>query len=273
MKKTLFLVIALIASASAWAIERDNASQSHEWVDLGLPSGTLWATMNIGASSPEEYGDYFAWGETEPKDYYDWSTYKWSAYQSYDGINLNKLTKYCTISSSGYDDFVDNKTELDSEDDAATVCWGGEWRMPSLEQMEELYNNCISQWTTRNGIYGRLFTSNINGASLFLPAPGDRLEDLQYQAGIYGNYWSRKLCSDSPYFANYMRFSSDRVMWYGDSRNLGFSIRAVRESTQTGIDEINAAAKNGQRYNLMGQPVGKDYKGIVIEDGKKIIVR
>ena len=69
----------MVASLSVWAIEKDNFSQGHEWVDLGLPSGTLWATMNIGASSPEEYGDYFAWGETQPKEVYNWSTYSWSA--------------------------------------------------------------------------------------------------------------------------------------------------------------------------------------------------
>ena len=91
---------------------------THEWVDLGLPSGTLWATCNVGASSPEGYGDYFAWGETEPKDYYDWSTYKWC------NGNEVTLTKYCTDSFFGYNGFTDGKTELDPEDDAAYVNWG-----------------------------------------------------------------------------------------------------------------------------------------------------
>lgn len=95
----------------------------HEYIDLGLPSGTLWATMNIGASSPEDYGDYFAWGETAPKDVYDWSTYKWCNGSS------NTLTKYCFNSSYGNNGFVDNLTELDPEDDAATVNWGQDWRM------------------------------------------------------------------------------------------------------------------------------------------------
>ena len=88
-------------------------SQEHEWVDLGLPSGTLWATCNVGANAPEEYGDYFAWGETAPKDYYDWSTYKWCK------GSYNTMTKYCTNSSYGYNGFTDGKTELDPEDDAA----------------------------------------------------------------------------------------------------------------------------------------------------------
>ena len=102
-------------------------SENHEYVDLGLPSGTLWATMNVGANSPEDYGDYFAWGETAPKSVYDWSTYKWCR-----GL-VNTITKYCN--SGGYNGFVDNKTELDPEDDAATANWGAEWRMPSFEQM------------------------------------------------------------------------------------------------------------------------------------------
>ena len=102
----------------------------HEWVDLGLPSGTLWATMNVGASSPEGYGDNFAWGETAPKNVYNWSTYQWCM-GSYD-----TFTKYCNISSYGYNGFTDNKLELDPEDDAATANWGPEWCMPSQEQIQ-----------------------------------------------------------------------------------------------------------------------------------------
>jgi hypothetical protein len=130
-----------------------------------LPSGTLWATCNIGANSPEEYGDYFAWGETAPKDDYNWSNYKWC------NGTLNKLTKYSTRSSYGYKGFVDNKTVLDPEDDAAYVNWGSSWRMPTTEQMQELIDNCSSVWTTQNGVNGRLFTGP-NGNTMFLPATG-----------------------------------------------------------------------------------------------------
>ena len=108
----------------------------HEWVDLGLPSGTLWATCNVGADNPEDYGDYFAWGETEPKVIYNWSTYKWC------NGSVNTMTKYCTDSGYGT---VDNKTELDPADDAATVNWGTSWRMPTLEQLDELLTKCT--WT------------------------------------------------------------------------------------------------------------------------------
>ncbi len=196
----------------------------HECVDLGLPSGTLWSTMNIGASSPEDYGDYFAWGETTPKDVYDWSTYKWC-----EGSD-STLTKYCTISNYGYNGFVDNKTELDPEDDAATAAWGAEWRMPSLEQIQELIDNCTTEWTTRNGVNGRLFTSNINSASVFLPAAGVRWDSELNLAGSHGNYWSRTLYSGSPSHACYLNFYSGNVGASNVDRYYGQSVRAVRVS-------------------------------------------
>ena len=114
----------------------------HEYVDLGLPSGLKWATCNVGASSPEDYGDYYAWGETETKSTYNWSTYKWCNGSS------STLTKYCTDSSRGT---VDDKTTLDLEDDVAHVKWGGDWRMPTRQNYSELIYNCIWEWTTQGG--------------------------------------------------------------------------------------------------------------------------
>ena len=199
---------------------------NHEWVDLGLPSGTLWATCNVGASSPEEYGDYFAWGETEPKDYYDWSTYKWC-----NGSNKT-LTKYCTESGYGYNGFVDNKTELDPEDDAAYVNWGPSWRMPTPEQFQELYDNCTSQWTTRNSVNGFLFTAS-NGKTLFLPAAGYCRDDSISGAGSEGYCWSRMLGSSGS--------SSDDGLgidlsfwgnWGCYDRRDGFTVRAVSAPPQ-----------------------------------------
>ncbi len=197
------------------------SGDEHEYVDLGLPSGTLWATMNVGANSPEEYGDYFAWGETTPKDVCAWSTYKWCMGSEY------TMTKYCTNSSYGYNGFVDNKTELDPEDDAATANWGPEWRMPSLDQIQELMDNCTSQWTTRNGVNGRLFTSNINGASLFLPAAGFRWDSGLGDAGSWGSYWSRTLGSSGSRSAYRLYFNSDGVYWGNSPRYYGFSVRPV----------------------------------------------
>ena len=119
------------------------------YVDLGLPSGTLWAACNVGAVTPEDYGDYFAWGETQPKDFYDWSTYQ------YCNGSYNTLTKYCSDASFGYNGFSDTLSILLRENDAATANWGSDWRMPTNEEWQELYNNTTHVWTTQNGGNGR----------------------------------------------------------------------------------------------------------------------
>ena len=204
------------------------SGDEHEYIDLGLPSGTLWATTNVGASVPEEYGDYFAWGETTPKDVYDWSTYQWCM------GSRSSFTKYCTDSSLGYNGFVDNKTELDPEDDAATANWGEMWRMPSDDQLYELKNVCIWQWTMRNGVNGYLVTSNHNGASLFLPAAGFHWNGGLSNAGTGGFYWSRTLYSGTsgtrPYNAYSLYFYSYGVFFDFNYRSDGRSVRAVRVS-------------------------------------------
>ena len=197
----------------------------HAYVDLGLPSGLLWATCNVGAETPEDYGDYFAWGETQPKD-----TYNWSTYQYCNGSN-NTLTKYCNNPDYGYNGFTDNLTTLLSEDDAATANWGSDWRMPTEEEWQELYNNTTCTWTTQNGVNGRLFTA-VNGNSLFLPAAGCRLGSSLYGVGSYGDYWSRSLNTDDPYIAWYFYFDSGNcdVSYY--YRYYGLSVRGVRSSRQ-----------------------------------------
>ena len=188
---------------------------NHEYVDLGL--SVKWATCNVGATKPEEYGDYFAWGETEPKDYYDWSTYKWCN-GSYD-----TQTKYCTNSSYGT---VDNKTVLDKEDDAAAVNWGGNWRMPTDAEMTELRNNCTWTWTTQNGVKGYQVTGP-NGNSIFLPAAGCRRGSSLDDAGSYGVFWSSSLLSGNPHIACALYFNSDSVNWYRNGRRYGPSVRPV----------------------------------------------
>ena len=192
---------------------------NHEWVDLGLPSGTLWATCNVGANSPWEYGGYYAWGETEEKEEYNWSTYKWC------NGSFDTQTKYCTNSSYGT---VDNKTMLDPEDDVAHVKWGGSWKMPTKEQMDELQNYCTLEWTYVNGIKGRRFTGT-NGNSIFLPAAGYRSRGSLSSAGSNGVYWSRTLDSDNSDCAWYMYFDSSFVGTdYGSYRIYGRSVRPVR---------------------------------------------
>lgn len=200
--------------------------QNHEYVDLGLPSGTLWATCNIGANSPEEYGDYFAWGETEPKEKYSESNYKWYSGSWYN--HSRSITKYCTNSEYGYKGFVDNKTELDPEDDAAYVNWGPAWRMPSIEQIEEL-SDCSAQWTQVNGVNGELITGP-NGNTLFLPTGGWLVDDSYEDPDFSGFYWSRTLSSGSPNFAYCLNVSSDGWGWWHFYRECGFSVRAVRAS-------------------------------------------
>ncbi len=191
-----------------------------DWVDLGLPSGLLWATRNVGASSPEDYGDYFAWGETSPKSVYDWSTYR------YCNGDYNQLTKYCSDSNYGYYGFTDNLTILQPSDDAATANYGG--RTPTKEEWEELMDHTTSQWTTQNGVNGRRFTGS-NGNSLFLPAAGVRLGSSLYYAGSYGYYWSSSLSTSYPYGAWHFFLSDDQYV-NCDYRYVGFTVRAVRQN-------------------------------------------
>lgn len=191
--------------------------QEHEWVDLGLPSGTRWATCNVGANSPEEYGDYFAWGETKGKADYSWSTYK------YCDESAGKLMKYCTHSDYG---FVDGKTELDLEDDAATANWGSEWQMPSKAQWEELLNKdrITRTRTTRNNVDGYLFTSKSNGNSIFIPAAGARVGTSSSNVGSDAYCWSSSLHTDMSFCACYY---CDSYM-LNVERYCGLTVRPVR---------------------------------------------
>ena len=197
------------------------------WVDLGLPSGTLWASHNIGASSPEDYGDYFAWGETEPKTDYGWATYKHCL------NSPHAMTRYCSDSNYGAGNMTDDLTELLPEDDAAAVNWGGNSRMPSMEQIQELCNtaNTQSEWTTRNGVAGCKITSKINGKSIFLPAAGCVSQNDSYsspsQTGSFGYYWGRTLCSYNTEYGDYLEVSSTRAGSSSYYRNYGQSVRPV----------------------------------------------
>ena len=201
------------------------ANFDHAYVDLGLPSGTLWATCNVGANAPEDYGDYIAWGETQPKETYTWENYQYS------NGSENTLTKYCYDASYGYNGFTDNLTTLQPEDDAATANWGSDWRMPTKAEWQELYNNTTVTWTTQNGVNGRLFTAS-NGNTLFLPAAGYRGSSSLYYAGSGGYYWSSSLYTGNPILAWYLYFSSDGSDVYGGYRDYGRSVRAVRSGLQ-----------------------------------------
>ena len=194
----------------------------HEWVDLGLPSGTLWETCNVGANAPEEAGDYFAWGETEPKEVYTFETYKWC------NGSMHTITKYCTHSGYGSNGFTDGKTELDPGDDAAYVNWGSSWRMPSKSQQDELRDNCTWTWTNQNGVEGRLVTGP-NGNTMFLPTAGYRESNNLTDNGT-GLFWSRTIEARTPSEALILRFNCEIWHWTIENRCYGLNVRAVRVS-------------------------------------------
>ena len=227
-------------------------------VDLGLPSGTLWADHNIGATNPEDYGDYYSWGETQTKTSYDWSTYKWMdpAVNGWKGCTKYQATDGQTdgvwYDSEG--NFIgDGKTELETSDDVASQTWGGKWQMPTQAMIEELTSQCYWVWTTTyNGksvsgyiVYkaktdadkGATVTSDsspspaydvANDPHLFLPAAGRRYGSDPIYAGDYGSYWSRSLDPNDSSDACYLHFNSDFV-WdsFAYYRNLGFAVRPV----------------------------------------------
>lgn len=202
-------------------IEAPTSYNGHELVDLGLPSGTLWAKCNLGASSPEEYGCYYAWGETEGscegKTSFSDNTYKY--------YNGSEMTKY---------NFTDNLTDLEKSDDAAAQKWGGEWRMPTWSEMSELKNSKYTtwEWTTNNGINGLRVTSIVKGFegnSIFLPAGGEHDARKINRLGEYGYYWSSHLDTsyDLPNNSFYLFFKSTGWGNGSTSRSTGRSIRPV----------------------------------------------
>ena len=193
------------------------------YVDLGLPSGTLWATRNVGAEKPEKYGDYFAWGEVEPKDYYHGSTYKWNDSET----GTMHMSKYCTKEANGV---VDNKIVLDPEDDAACVNYP-DGQMPSQEQIEELIANCTWEWSQLNGMSGLLVTGP-NGNTMFLPAAGYRLQSTVYNAGTQCNYWLNSIQEVAPLNAWKIYATSSTFEINGSSRAIGYTVRAVRAPQQ-----------------------------------------
>ena len=214
------------AYKSAWSEYADRIQaipDTHEAVDLGLPSGVKWATCNVGASSPEEYGDYFAWGETEAKPDYLWSTYRWC------NGSETTLTKYNTKSNYGT---VDNKTVLDLSDDAARANWGGSWRMPTDAEWTELRNNCTWTWTTQNGVNGYRVTSKKTGytdKSIFLPAASERSGTNLTGVGTYGYYWSSSMGAINPLDVWLVYFISGSIRRGFYYREVGCSVRPVSE--------------------------------------------
>lgn len=201
-----------------YKLPESGKENGYSYVDLGL--SVSWATYNVGATKPTEYGDHFAWGETSPKKNYSWETYKWGSEK--------KLTKYNAEETYG---IVDDKWQLDPEDDAAAANWKGEWRMPTASELQELIDGCDWEWTddmNGSGIAGRIGVSKKNGKVIFLPTAGYSGGNDRYDEGYDGYYWSSSLNSYGPNYAYDLYFYSDGiyVSSYG-YRNYGYSVRAV----------------------------------------------
>ncbi len=191
-------------------------------IDLGLPSGLLWATCNVGANSPEDYGDYYAWGETKTKSEYSSDNY------THRRSIIHRFTKYNIDSDYGN---VDNLTTLTASDDAATANYGDKWRTPTAEEWQELRGDCEWTWIdnyNNTGVAGYEVKGS-NGNSIFLPAAGGRNNDNLYDAGSYGYYWSSSLCSVFPGYAWGVYFGSGYVYRDNNFRCCGQSVRPVCE--------------------------------------------
>ena len=201
MKTKTFAALCCVAALFAACKKNDveptaGDANGHEYVDLGL--SVKWATCNIGATTPEDYGNYYAWGETNTKSTYSLDTYT----------------------------YTDNKPVLELADDAARINWGGSWRMPTDAEWQELRDNCTWTWTTLNGING-VEVKGPNGNSIFLPAAGYCSNDGLYYAGDDGYYWSSSLRTEKPSYAWGVHFNSDHALRGSAPRYYGRSIRAV----------------------------------------------
>ena len=197
----LLMALVCMMMVSCKPNDGDGRIQGYEYVDLGL--SVKWATCNVGATSPEDYGHYFAWGETSPKD-------------EYTDDNCSTYGKLMSEISG------------DAQYDAATANWGGDWRMPTYDELNELRTNCTWTWTTRNGVKGNN-VEGPSGASIFLPAAGDRRGSSLYYAGSGGDYWSFTPFEIYGSHAFSLHFGSDYHDVYGILRYYGQSVRSILE--------------------------------------------
>ncbi len=211
----------------------------HDYVDLGLSSGRLWATYNVGAAKPEEYGSHFAWGETRPKSDYSEFTYKWSTADETGW--LDQLLKYNLDDRYGE---VDRKTVLEAADDAATANWGSSWRMPTANEIKELIESCSWKWTSNfnnTGVAGRVGTSDYNGNTIFLPAAGGYDGTAYDYEGRSGDYWSSVITSESKY-AYYLYVIEGNINCFYSNRYYGKCVRPVLSVNVSGVPTISSQA-------------------------------
>ena len=271
MKKQLLRnMIATIAALFIAIIALPTTAQAQDYVDLGLPSGIKWATKNLGASKPSDYGDYYAWGETEPKTEYTWATYKWMQTGQSDWKYITKYT-FADGQTEGiwYDSdgtFIgDGNTTLEAADDAATAKLGSPWRMPTLDEIKELLDNCTWTWTTQDGKNG-YEVKGTNGNSIFLPAAGYRRSSELNGAGSKGDYWSSSFSTACSAYDRDLTFVSGARGWSDDSRYYGFTVRPVYADIPVGISqtETSATATVSAIYSLDGSRQPRMQQGVNI---------
>ena len=190
-------------------------ANGHAYIDLGLSSGLKWATCNVGATRPEQYGDHYAWGEVTQKSVYNWKTYKWCR-----GSNTS-LIKYNDDSKYG---IVDGKHELDLSEDVAHTKWGGDWRMPTFEDVDELLKKCSKKLVKLNGVNVWQLIGP-NGKSIYFPAAGSRDETVLQHTNILGSYWT----STGGYkdYACKIGLNTKEIGHVSSLRYYGFSVRPV----------------------------------------------
>ena len=194
--------------------------KEYEYVDLGLPSGLKWATMNIGAETETDYGDYFMWGSIEPNTPEECT---WTNVPFNNGLSLFGREYFSSIKDTVYPNGV-----LAKEYDAAAQIMGSGWRIPTQTEWQELLNNTTNEWATINGVSGRKFTSKINGNSIFIPAAGRCNDGSVNSVGSYGNVWSSSLNTSNPNGAWGLDFTSGNCHMNYLSRYFGRSVRGVR---------------------------------------------
>lgn len=227
----------------------------NEYVDLGLPSGLLWATKNIGASNPENSGNYYAWGETSDKSSFSFENYKWS--------NDSGYTKYNNSSELGY---VDNLYSLEATDDAANCVVGSSWSIPTKADFDELIACCTTMRTTLNGVNG-LKILGPNGNSIFLPSAGFKANDLFYHLNEWGYYSTRELYYSDTNNCVLFKFDDSNIYTYWTNiRWYGYSIRPVYRKASN-ISTPRITNNQEQIYNISGRKLNNIEHGINIVVG------
>ena len=270
--KIIFLSVALLMGVSVWAsvptfpINGDcfrnghtyGVENGHAWIECGI---SRWALCNIGAENPEDYGNYYAWGEIEPKEEYLWTNYKYAKGSS------DKLTKYCNNAKYGNHGFTDKKMTLEPKDDIAHISWGGNWRMPTRTEWDYLlYTNCTR--TTRNGVEGYEFVGSDGASLIFLPAAGYFDQQGLRSVGESGSYWSSSLysgySSGRPYDAYHTLVSSNGASVFSWYRYCGMSVRPVCSSSDDTSDSdyvtLTLHADSCKRTNTIKCKAGQQVK-------------